>query len=214
MDSQSEGRNSFSAPSKPPAHMYSYRRRGRYSLRVPKPAYTSITSKNIPRSLESIDDWTLYRTVGSLSNQDKKFNIDPRGARRVQSFRCTSKGSVVKLGDFYLGNASPENYLSKEDFSAMDSHLALQSPTCSRKSSNSIESLKSSKVYQVFVAGYKRVGKHTLMSTCLGNSSNGKLKATILIDFEQFNIIFNIIEKLEEIENPNENLFAYQILVS
>lgn len=121
---------------------------------------------------------------------------------------------MIKLGEFYLGNASPENYVSKEDFINLDSHLALQSPTCSRKSSNSVESLKPYKVYQVFVTGHKRVGKHTLMNTCLGNSLDGKLKATILIDFEQFNIFFNIIEKLEEIENPNEDLFTYQILVS
>lgn len=312
------------------ARNYTHRRRERYSLRVPKTVYTT-RDYTYPRSLESIDDWSLYRlnppssplpgpssslNVSSISPGGSTITTpgsmcgEPRGARRVQSFRCTSKGGVVKMGDFFLGNASPDNYVAKEEvpshyhhyhhggggnggssgitssshhlsgqesFSSSASHhhggsgshyhhqplhvslsassatqggissretsdgrsggsmgggmmggsviggergigsncgnnnnngyLPRGSPTCSRKSSNSCDSLRSSKTFHVFVAGFKSVGKHRVMSACLGNSVNERLKATILIDYEQFNINFNLIDKFDDSEELGEDSF-------
>uniref|UniRef100_T1L1Z8 Uncharacterized protein n=1 Tax=Tetranychus urticae TaxID=32264 RepID=T1L1Z8_TETUR len=236
------------------ARNYTHRRRERCSLRVPKTTYTT-RDYTYPRSLESIDDWSLYRHNGPPSPLPGASAIglnatncstptttcnsmvgEPRGARRVQSFRCTSKGSVVKMGDFFLGNASPDNYVAKEEtnhhhhyhhpsmphhpseqhhhqpgsstvvpVASSSSYVPRGSPTCSRKSSNSCDSLRSSKTFHVYVAGFKSVGKHRVMNACLGNSVNEKLKATILIDYEQFNINFKIIDKIEDSDELDED---------
>ncbi|XP_074604781.1 GTP-binding protein REM 1-like [Brevipalpus obovatus] len=216
-----------------PVRSYSYKRRERYSLRVPK---TQFVAREYPRSMESIDDWSLYRPHGSPMQHtasgtlatSPQPNSEPRGARRVQSFRCTSKGGVVKMGDFFLGNVSPNNILCKaEDHSSTsmghsyhNTHQPDQSsgslaatrgsPTCSVKSSLSSDS----KTFRVFVTGYKNVGKHRLVSACLGTRSGPRdeSKTTILIDFEQFNISFQIVEKLEDADEiSNESLTSQSL---
>lgn len=234
-----------------PNRSYSYRRRERYSLRVPKTTYPT---REYPRSLESIDDWSLYRPRGSPlmtspSNQGCSAVgsvQEPRGARRVQSFRCTSKGSVVKMGDYFLGNASAYDYVYKSDeqhYSPPSGNSASTStfhygyhhgaghqqdqssgslaatrgsPTCSRKSSNSCESLRSSKIFHVLIAGYKNVGKHRVMNACLGAGNNllDESKTTILIDYEQFSIFFRILDKLEDSDEFPDDQLPNQLMVS
>lgn len=245
---------------------YSYRRRERYSLRVPKTTYPT---REYPRSLESIDDWSLYRPRGSslLPSPTNQGGGSPgrasggagggggggggvqetRGARRVQSFRCTSKGSVVKMGDYFLGNPSATNYMRKNsdqvhhssssgnsaststfhyghhhgvthqsDQSSASLIATRGSPTCSRKSSNSCDSLKSSKNFHVIVTGFKNVGKHRVMNACLGvgNHFYDQSKTTILIDYEQFSIYFRILDKLEDSDEFSEEQFPHQLMVS